>query len=509
MFMHRLILFLAMFLAGVGYSPAGAEQADVNAAARSVVRVVLIGVRNGGAFLIGHGTGLAVDRTHILTNAHVVSDSIEYNNVVLGIIPPEGQKRWLARIAAYAPAQDLALLELEEGGGLEAMTMFTGPVEDGAKVVAIGYPGTVDRAQGLDADDVITPMAPVKSPGALTGGRSAKAFETLLHDAPIGSGNSGGPLVDECGRVLGVNSFGTVGGEIDSEFYFAVAMSEVMRFLLKAGIQPASTGERCRSMEDLEKLASQKEREARERAEAELAKREQARNEAIEQARTAITEERENAMALAALLLAGSVLAGVAAFALSQKEDQRRRAMIAGGVGLACFAGALVVWLLRPSLSEAEDRAGEDDPAIGRSSQGKVRQATGDLVCIIDSANSRITVSATTDVPFHWSEDGCVNNRTQYGRGDQRWERILVPNEDQTVTVASFDPASRVYLTERYLLDLETMEQVRSLRRKLNPPSCGSAPDAASDYGVEQQRLLELLPERPNERLVYNCRPQP
>jgi hypothetical protein len=77
------------------------------------------------------------------------------------------------------------------------------------------------------------------------------------------------------------------------------------------------------------------------------------------------------------------------------------------------------------------------------------------------------------------------------------------------VTVASFDPASRVYLTERYLLDLDTMEQVRLLRRKLNPPSCGSAQDAASHYGSEQQRLLELLPERPNERLVYNCRPQP
>lgn len=507
--MRRLIVLLSIILAGLGSGPARAEQADVNAAARSVVRVVLIGVRDGRAFLIGHGTGLAVDRTHILTNAHVVSSALEYNNVVLGVIPPEGTKRWLAGVTAYAPAQDLALLELEEGGGLEAMTMFTGPVEDGARVVAIGYPGTVDRAQGLDADDVITPIVPVKSPGTLTGGRSAKAFETLLHDAPIGSGNSGGPLVDECGRVLGVNSFGTVGGQIDSEFYFAVAMSEVMRFLSKAGIHPASTGERCRSMAELEKLAAQTTLEARERADAAQAEREHARSDAIEQARETLTEERENAMALAAILLAASVLCGVAALALSQKEKQRSRAIVAGGAGLTCIAGALVVWLMRPSLSEAEDRVPHDDPGAERNASAKTKPTAGDLVCIVDSSESRITVSASTDVMFHWSAGGCVNQRTQYGYGNLRWERILVPNRDQTVTVASFDPDSRVYLTERYFLGLGAMDEVRELRREMIPPSCGSGQEAASAYGTEQQRLLALLPEQPNERLVYNCRPRP
>lgn len=507
--MRKLILYLAVLAAVLAGSSVRADQADINAAARSVVRVVLIGVRGDRVFLIGHGTGLAINRSHVLTNAHVVADALEYENIALGVIPPEGRQRWIARVKAYAPSKDLALLELDEGGGLEPMTFFTGPVEDGAKIVAIGYPGAVDRGQGLNARDIITPMSPVKSPGTLTGGRSAKAFDTVLHDAPIGSGNSGGPLVDECGRVLGVNSFGSVGGEIDSEFYFAVSTGEVMRFLSEEGIRPSKTGERCRTMEELERIAAQKQQEARDREAAAQAERDRARDLALRQAREDISEDRENAMALAAILLAAAVLGGVAALAFGQKEGNRRPTMIVGGVGLLFFAGAVAVWLTRPSLSDAEEAAASDNSEESRVEPGGHMGASGELVCVLDEANSRITVSSPTDVPFDWRDDGCVNGRTQYALVDRRWERILVPAQDQTVTIAAFDPESRTYSTERYLLDFETMEQLRGMRKEMPTPACGSEREVAISFGQSQQGIRSLLPDRPNEKLVYNCRTRP
>src|SRR3546814_2158950 len=80
-------------------------------------------------------------------------------------------------------------------------------------------------------------------------------------------------------------------------------------------------------------------------------------------------------------------------------------------------------------------------------------------------ARGRITVSAATDVPITIGKGGCVNGRTQYTRGaDDRWQRILVPNEEATVTVAWSAAGGRDYRVERYLLDAETMAKARETR---------------------------------------------
>src|SRR3546814_18913014 len=93
-------------------------------------------------------------------------------------------------------------------------------------LTAIGYPGTVDRAQGLDLQDMIEPLTPVKSSGTVSAGRSSRQFDTILHTAPMASGNSGGPLVAACGRVVGINSFGSLSDGNDAEFGFAISNRE-------------------------------------------------------------------------------------------------------------------------------------------------------------------------------------------------------------------------------------------------------------------------------------------
>jgi len=117
-------------------------------------------------------------------------------------------------------------------------------------------------------------------------------------------------------------------------------------------------------------------------------------------------------------------------------------------------------------------------------------------------------VSATTDVPIAIGKGGCVNGRTQYTRGpDDRWQRILVPNDEATVTVASIDSTGRDYRVDRYLLDAETMTKARETRATVTLKSCTANPDELAGLAAQQDAIRSALPATPNERLVYRCQP--
>jgi hypothetical protein len=108
-------------------------------------------------------------------------------------------------------------------------------------------------------------------------------------------------------------------------------------------------------------------------------------------------------------------------------------------------------------------------------------------------------------VPIDWSKDGCVNGRTQYGQAAGVWSRVFVPETEEAVSVNRFDPAQREYRIERYLLDREAMQRIRDARAEFEAPAGGADEQAVRDFGSRQAAILALLPDRPNERLVYTC----
>jgi hypothetical protein len=112
---------------------------------------------------------------------------------------------------------------------------------------------------------------------------------------------------------------------------------------------------------------------------------------------------------------------------------------------------------------------------------------------------------ATDDIPFTWTDGGCVNGRTQYGLKDGKWSRVLVPNDEASVSINSYDPQARQYRVERYLLAHDAMEAVREARGKYHTPECGTGNTAANELGSNQAAIFSLLPTQPNERLVYDC----
>ncbi|WP_336986945.1 serine protease [Altererythrobacter aquiaggeris] len=507
--LSALCLFLLASLSMAG--TAKADPSDITAAARGVVRVVIVDGSGTEVFPVSHGTGFAVTSNRIVTNAHVVEEVITNPDLRIGIIPPEGGDAGYAKILSISRRNDLALIEITGGLRLPALTLAGAANPESGEVSAVGYPMNVDQAQGLEIGDIFKSQPPVKSRGFLSGQRPSRQFDTILHTAPIARGNSGGPLLDSCGRVLGVNSFGADSTGGDAEFFFAVSLRELLPFLRANGVTPRVNGLPCRSLADLDDEERARMDQARMSAAAATDQRQtadrEARSKARESAEFEILEERENAMALAALFLIASLAAGFIAWQ-ARHSGNEKRAIIAGSVaGLAVLA-ALAMWFTRPGVSEIDDRtsqklaAGEDaePPAVDGQ-----RELTGRLICTIDVARSRITGAETNDIPLEWSQDGCVNGRTQYGFASDQWSRVFVPNQEAVVSVNSYSPERGEYRMERYLLGSEDIAAARKQRGSYKAPGCGGGQDAALALGRQQSAIAALLPDRPNERLVYKC----
>lgn len=172
---------------------------DVYAVAATVAPSVVsihAQVERDGVLGAGSGSGvvLTVDG-EILTNAHVVADA----TAVTVLVPGETEPR-PAVVLATDEVHDLALLRIEADGLQPATFADPADIHVGDAVVSVGY------ALDLDGD----PTVAVGIVSALNRASSdaTKALKGLIQtDAAISSGNSGGPLVNALGQVVGITTF--------------------------------------------------------------------------------------------------------------------------------------------------------------------------------------------------------------------------------------------------------------------------------------------------------------
>ncbi|OYW22361.1 MULTISPECIES: S1C family serine protease [unclassified Sphingomonas] len=501
--MIRLILFLAMLITAT--APARAD--DISAAARGVVRVVTIASAEGEVVGFGHGSGFAVSPNRIVTNAHVVELAARYpDNVVIGVVPSEGDKSYQGKLIAYDAQRDLALIEFT-GTRLPPLTFYPGAATDGEAVIALGYPGNVDVATAQSAADFIKPLGPVRSQGGFSGTRKLTGVDVLLHTAGIARGNSGGPLLDICGRVIGANSAITKAEEGDSSFGFAVANSEIAAFLKEAKQSFAQTSAPCISAEErLRQGQDAQVRSAEARAaDAQAAAMREAlqREVALDKARIEAERRRENVIAIAGLLLVIGAL-GIGGAGILESRRRRQGAIWTGAAGVLLIIAAAVVFLTRP-YGDVTLAVPPPDTAPSAT----VQASFGKMLCRIAPDRSRINLSNPADVTIDWQPDGCMNGRTQYAENGAKWERILVPNDEQTVSVLEYDLATRSYSESRYLLSAAQMKKARSLRGAVKQKACTTSEAERQLLSRQQTAIRAALPARPDEWLVYDCAPAP
>ncbi len=193
-------------------------EAIANDVAPSVVAVQSEQVRNGqnGESI---GTGLIVTADgEIVTNAHVVGDA----KTVQVRLNGESEPRQAAVVASDA-TRDLALLRIDVDG-LSAAT-FASPddVRLGDEVLAIGY------ALDLDGDPTVT-LGIVSSLDRTLATESGSLKGLIQTDAAVSSGNSGGPLVDALGHVVGLTTLASSGGlgSTANGLGFAISNAELL-----------------------------------------------------------------------------------------------------------------------------------------------------------------------------------------------------------------------------------------------------------------------------------------
>ena len=191
-----------------------------------VVTVISTGVGNGGGSGLGSGFVISGDG-EIATNAHVVTsgEGAAIREADQVFVRFKDGNQVPARIVGFDPFSDVALLRVDPAG-LTLRPLPLGSAADlsvGAPVAAIGSPFGEDQSLSVGVISALD-----RSIESLTGFATVGAIQT---DAAINHGNSGGPLLDARGRVLGINAqIQTSSGE-GSGVGFAVPVDTVKRSL--------------------------------------------------------------------------------------------------------------------------------------------------------------------------------------------------------------------------------------------------------------------------------------
>lgn len=159
----------------------------------------------------GHGSGFVVSSHHVITNWHVcclTQDLAPQLRIRTDIgVVVDGGKEIPAQILWRSAAQDLAILKTSGVIDRPAVRFSPGAfLGDGQRVWAVGFPGAsgegvdeVSRNNATLTEGIISRIYmgnPLKAP---------KPVHMIQTTAAVNPGNSGGPLFNSCGEVIGIN----------------------------------------------------------------------------------------------------------------------------------------------------------------------------------------------------------------------------------------------------------------------------------------------------------------
>jgi hypothetical protein len=176
----------------------------------------LVWVTNTRGAITGNGTGISLGDGKVLTNHHVVQGAAQV------WVRFDDGRREPVQVLRTDPRRDLAMLQSSFMDQPAAQIGDSRALRATDSVFAVGYPMA----------DLIGAQSTTVTRGIFSGLNDTLGVRHVQTDTPINSGNSGGPLTDSQGRVIGVVTWklrGAVG------LNYAVASDEVHAFLQATG----------------------------------------------------------------------------------------------------------------------------------------------------------------------------------------------------------------------------------------------------------------------------------
>ncbi len=176
----------------------------------------------------GSGSGFIIDPSGVaVTNNHVVTGAAILRVYVEGDDEPHN-----ARVLGVSECSDLAVIQIDGDGDFPYLAWFDGPITAGLDIYAAGFPL---------GDPEYTLTEGIVSKEKASGESSWSSIDSVLeHTAQILPGNSGGPLVTDDGRVVGIN-YAAIG---DLDIQYAISRDEADKVVdqLRAGTDVTSIG---------------------------------------------------------------------------------------------------------------------------------------------------------------------------------------------------------------------------------------------------------------------------
>ena len=155
-----------------------------------------------------YGSGFFISSGILVTNYHVIEEGVK-----VSVLTFSGFQYDMESVLAYDADKDLAIICID--AVTPHLELNKGDINVGETVYAIGSP------KGLTS---------TLTSGMVSAIRNMKGVDYVQTSTPLSSGNSGGPLVNAYGEVIGVNTFGMVNSQ---NLNFAVNVSEIDNLNLK------------------------------------------------------------------------------------------------------------------------------------------------------------------------------------------------------------------------------------------------------------------------------------
>ncbi len=174
------------------------------------------------------GSGFVYAPQHVMTNAHVVAGTRSVS------VDQNGDLR-AARVVEYDPERDLAVLYVP-GLSAPVLNFAPTPAQSGADAIVLGYPldGPYDAQAARIRDD-----GPIRGPDIYNSATVTRDIYTIR--GLVRSGNSGGPLVDPDGAVLGV-VFAAAADDQQTGFALSAAEAAPVASAGRSAIEGTATG---------------------------------------------------------------------------------------------------------------------------------------------------------------------------------------------------------------------------------------------------------------------------